>query len=113
MSNEFVNWKGKFFAGVELYQHVQVCIIFFIYILHCYVTFVYCKLLFLFTVTNCNDPGVPINGTRLGNGLSYLSDPLFFDCDDGFTLIGSNVRRCQENGEFSGTQPVCKPISGK
>ena len=30
-----------------------------------------------------------------------------FSCDVGFTLSGDAVRRCQEDGTWSGTQPTC------
>jgi len=31
-----------------------------------------------------------------------------FTCDTGFTLSGSAVRTCQEDGTWSGTQPTCE-----
>ena len=30
-----------------------------------------------------------------------------FTCNTGFTLSGSAVRRCQEDGTYTGTQPTC------
>lgn len=31
-----------------------------------------------------------------------------FDCDDGFILLGSNIRNCQANGTWSGNQAFCE-----
>ena len=30
-----------------------------------------------------------------------------FECDQGFILKGSAVRRCMENGKWSGTEGIC------
>ena len=36
----------------------------------------------------------------------YNSVALFF-CDSGFNLIGTNHRRCQDTGEWTGQTPQC------
>ena len=59
----------------------------------------------------CADPGIPTNGVREGGSLS-VDSALFFRCNDGFIIMGSKVRVCQENGLFSGMQPTCEPING-
>jgi len=43
------------------------------------------------------------------NGMVDCSDAgtCIFTCNTGFTLSGSAVRRCQEDGTWSGTQPTC------
>lgn len=30
------------------------------------------------------------------------------ECNDGFELIGVEIRVCSENGQFSGTAPTCE-----
>ena len=30
-----------------------------------------------------------------------------FECDQGFVLKGSAVRRCMENGAWNGTEAIC------
>lgn len=39
-----------------------------------------------------------------------------FSCNKGFKLVGDESRRCQKNGDWSGSQPICKskahPSSG-
>lgn len=31
-----------------------------------------------------------------------------YDCNKGFTLKGNKIRKCLFNGQWSGSQPVCK-----
>lgn len=37
---------------------------------------------------------------------------VYFVCMDDYDLIGSNARRCQDNGTWSGTQPICTLRNG-
>lgn len=59
----------------------------------------------------CVDPGALANGVRTGNDLT-VGSAIFYRCNDGFILMGSKVRVCQENGVFSGMQPKCEPFNG-
>ncbi|CAH3021429.1 unnamed protein product, partial [Porites evermanni] len=54
----------------------------------------------------CPDPGVPANGSRIGN--DFLDgQTVAFRCDQGHTLIGSQVLQCVA-GKWNGVSPKCK-----
>lgn len=63
------------------------------------------------TIAVCSDPGEPNNGKRIGDDFS-VNARVFYQCNDGFILVGSNVRECLSSGKFSGTEPICRPIQG-
>ena len=42
----------------------------------------------------CDDPGVPANGRRVGDEF-YVGRELFFACEPGFVLRGSEVLTCR------------------
>lgn len=44
---------------------------------------------------------VVLTGTAVGSRASYT-------CSRGYLLVGDAVRNCQANGEWSGSEPVCK-----
>lgn len=44
---------------------------------------------------------VSLSGTSMGSEASY-------SCDSGFTLVGSRVRVCQAEGEWSSEEPFCQ-----
>ncbi|XP_068726408.1 protein lev-9-like [Montipora capricornis] len=57
----------------------------------------------------CPDPGVPKNGSRIGN--NFLSEhSVKFICDRGFEREGDETITCAD-GEWKGTKPKCKAIS--
>lgn len=58
---------------------------------------------------DCGNLSVPRNGTIIGNETTYPND-LLFACDDGFNLIGSTVRSCQADSEWSGNETYCEGI---
>ena len=66
----------------------------------------YCCLLSLHLEVICADPGVPLNGARRGNDLSFGGE-LTFSCDIGYNLLGSASRVCQADGTFSGVEATC------
>uniref|UniRef100_A0A2K6UZ70 Inactive serine protease PAMR1 n=1 Tax=Saimiri boliviensis boliviensis TaxID=39432 RepID=A0A2K6UZ70_SAIBB len=65
--------------------------------------------------SNCSDPGVPVNGYRkitggpgLINGHSAkIGTIMSFFCNNSYVLSGNEKRTCQQNGEWSGKQPIC------
>ena len=65
---------------------------------------------FLPIAIDCGDPATVKNGRRELSGTSFGNTVKYF-CDDGFTLIGSSVRRCRRNGQWSGSVPECQSTS--
>lgn len=65
-------------------------------------------LLFIFfTERSCGNPGIPTNGKKNSSSYQY-GNSILFECDVGYTLQGSSVRTCQDNGLWTGTQPTCQ-----
>ncbi|XP_024413343.2 complement factor B [Desmodus rotundus] len=55
----------------------------------------------------CPNPGIPI-GTRKVGSQYRLEDSVTYYCSRGLTLRGSQQRKCQEGGSWSGTEPSCQ-----
>nr|AAP92654.1 Da1-24 [Rattus norvegicus] len=55
----------------------------------------------------CPNPGIPI-GTRKVGSQYRLEDTVTYHCSRGLVLRGSQQRRCQEGGSWSGTEPSCQ-----
>ena len=60
---------------------------------------------------SCEDPGVPLNGRRIGDNFT-VGAVVFFQCFGGFDIVGSRFRVCREGGVYSGAQPTCQPVDG-
>uniref|UniRef100_A0A2K6D5N7 Inactive serine protease PAMR1 n=1 Tax=Macaca nemestrina TaxID=9545 RepID=A0A2K6D5N7_MACNE len=64
---------------------------------------------------NCSDPGGPVNGYKKitgGPGLinghhAKIGTVVSFFCNNSYVLSGNEKRTCQQNGEWSGKQPIC------
>ncbi|NXM29689.1 PAMR1 protease, partial [Oxyruncus cristatus] len=64
---------------------------------------------------NCSDPGGPLNGYRrvvedtglLNGRYAKIGTVIAFFCNNSYVLSGNEQRTCQENGEWSGKQPIC------
>ncbi|XP_054828282.1 inactive serine protease PAMR1 isoform X2 [Eublepharis macularius] len=64
---------------------------------------------------NCSDPGAPLNGYRkvmedaalMNNHYAKIGTVIAFFCNSSHILSGNEQRTCQENGEWSGKQPIC------
>nr|XP_016848103.1 PREDICTED: inactive serine protease PAMR1 isoform X3 [Anolis carolinensis] len=64
---------------------------------------------------NCSDPGAPLNGYKkmmedsalLNGHNARIGTVINFFCNNSYILSGSEQRTCQENGEWSGKQPIC------
>ena len=41
-------------------------------------------------------------------GVGYDGDTCGFTCNTGYELTGSDTRTCQSNGNWSGTDDVCR-----
>ena len=61
----------------------------------------------------CDDLTAPSNGEttlctsgRVGAG--YEGDTCSFTCNTGYELTGSDTRMCQSNGNWSGSDGVCR-----
>ncbi|XP_078371653.1 sushi, von Willebrand factor type A, EGF and pentraxin domain-containing protein 1-like [Oculina patagonica] len=59
---------------------------------------------------SCGNPGVPTNGQKNSSQYQY-GYSISFTCDVGYTLQGSQVRTCQTNGQWTGTQPTCQIVN--
>jgi len=59
---------------------------------------------------SCGNPGVPANGKKHSSTYQY-GDSIKFECNVGYTLSGSAIRTCQNNGLWTGTQPTCQIVS--
>ncbi|NXE77605.1 PAMR1 protease, partial [Cochlearius cochlearius] len=64
---------------------------------------------------NCSDPGGPLNGYRrvvedtglLDGRYAKIGTVIAFFCNNSYVLSGNEQRTCQDNGEWSGKQPIC------
>ena len=75
---------------------------------------------FLITVVTCPVPS-PSSGTRaicprnatVHHNTVYYNTTCQFSCEDGYVGSGSQVRRCQRNGTWSGQNYSCQSRSSK
>ena len=74
--------------------------------------FVSLKLSFSVYTVQCTELTDPMNGMI---SCSLINDPSFsyedtcsFTCNTGYELTGSDTRTCQSNGNWSGTDDVCR-----
>uniref|UniRef100_A0A7E4VYF9 Sushi domain-containing protein n=1 Tax=Panagrellus redivivus TaxID=6233 RepID=A0A7E4VYF9_PANRE len=59
----------------------------------------------------CTSPGVSANGKVVFSSQSYaIGTYSFYSCEPGYQLIGDGRRRCQSDGRWSSTIPVCEPV---
>ncbi|KAJ8268254.1 hypothetical protein COCON_G00134260 [Conger conger] len=63
------------------------------------------------TVINCGDPGVPANGVRLGNDVTY-NHTVTFQCSPGYTMDADRASSlvCTKDRTWNGTKPMCRAI---
>ncbi|KAM9499320.1 complement factor B-like isoform 1-T1 [Salvelinus alpinus] len=57
-------------------------------------------------IERCADPGIPAGARRFGSSFG-IDDKVTYRCDEGLHLLGSKERVCQENGQWTGTEPKC------
>ncbi|KAG7266696.1 hypothetical protein CRUP_037263 [Coryphaenoides rupestris] len=56
---------------------------------------------------DCQDPGIPAGSFRSGETFNIDYEVIYSCNHDLMYLVGSKVRRCQENGQWTGTEPSC------
>ena len=68
--------------------------------------------LIILTIVNCLMLNSPTNGMiscSLGDdGVPSYEDTCSFTCNTGYELTGSDTRTCQSNGNWSGTDILCR-----
>ena len=62
------------------------------------------------SVITCGDPGTVANGQRDATAGTAYGATLTFSCNEGYRLLGNAVRRCEESGQWSGSQPTCNSM---
>ncbi|MGH0179199.1 UNVERIFIED_CONTAM: hypothetical protein FKN15_001179, partial [Acipenser sinensis] len=55
---------------------------------------------------HCPNPGTPPGSRRTGDRFG-IDDKVTYWCDRGLFMFGSAQRVCQENHEWTGTEPAC------
>ncbi|KFP51806.1 Inactive serine protease PAMR1, partial [Cathartes aura] len=63
----------------------------------------------------CSDPGGPLNGYRrvvedtglLNGRYAKIGTVVAFFCNNSYVLSGNEQRTCQDDGKWSGKQPIC------
>lgn len=62
------------------------------------------------TPDDCGDPGTPAFGTRFGNDFR-VGATVYYECNSGYRLEGSESRQCQASGVWTGRLPQCIEIT--
>ena len=65
-----------------------------------------CIFLNAYLAVDCGDPGTPTSGQRNLSSTTYNS-VVTYTCDVGYTLQGSNSRKCLYTGQWKGSLPQC------
>ena len=66
----------------------------------------------IFIDIRCDNISVPANGNTSCSsgreGVGYDGDTCNFTCNTGYELTGSDTRTCKSDGNWSGTDTICK-----
>ena len=66
-----------------------------------------CVLTFIYAAVDCGELVSPENGQVLMFEGTSLRGSAVYNCDQGYLLLGTTVRQCEANGEWSSTEPTC------
>ncbi|XP_076319115.1 P-selectin-like isoform X1 [Tachypleus tridentatus] len=55
-------------------------------------------------------PPIPRGSVHYANETTFLYSLISYKCNFGYRLVGESVRRCLEDGHWSGTTPLCEEI---
>ena len=58
-------------------------------------------------VVVCTDPGSPPNSIKVGDSLVYNAK-VVYSCEVGYVMVGSAIRVCQANGQWTPGVPTCQ-----
>ena len=59
------------------------------------------------TIADCPLLSSPEHGHIINATGNTINDTIIIGCFENFTLVGSAIRRCQPNGQWSGTVTKC------
>ena len=62
------------------------------------------------TLVNCGDPGIPDNGTRIGDNF-YYNSTVTYSCNNGYNLTGTAALTCLSSGTWSALIPTCPSVN--
>ena len=62
------------------------------------------------SVVTCDLPGEVANGTSSWNSADdpEYGQTIHYECNDGYTLVGSDTIMCNETGEYHPQPPKCE-----
>ncbi|XP_076835641.1 complement factor B-like isoform X2 [Brachyhypopomus gauderio] len=58
---------------------------------------------------HCPDPGTPPGASRTGH-IFNIDDTVTYRCNNKLMLLGSKIRVCQDDGQWSGQEPECYAV---
>ena len=59
------------------------------------------------TASHCPNPGIAVGAVRTGSRFG-LGDKVSYRCSSNLVLTGSAERECQDDGVWSGMEPICR-----
>lgn len=60
-------------------------------------------------VSDCGELETPNFGSVNHDPGTVYKFVAAYTCEKGYELIGSNIRRCQADGNWSSSTPICQP----